>query len=936
LILLSAVLLSAQTPAPATLRGSVTDPSGALVPGARLQLRALASGGSGITGLTDPAGRFSFSNLLPGTYTLSVTAPGFAAFESGPIELPAGRPQPLNVRLQIETQQIQLSVSGDTADDTDPTRNGDALVLKGSDIDALPEDPTVLQQELQALSGGDAPAMYVDGFSNGTLPPKNTIREIRINQNPFSARNDTDPVNGVIEIFTKPGTTQLHGSLLALGNTQALNTQDPYVGPQPPYHTTEVDGDLSGPISKQASYVLDFTRHSAATNATVDAVILNSAFAQTAFTEAIPSPSTFSRFSARVDLQAAPKSTVSARYSWTNTGQTNGGVGQLNLASQGFNTTTTTQLLQLSNSQILSPKIVNDTRFQYVRTRTHQTPGSSDPTLLVEGAFTGGGNNSGAFHDNQDSYELQNYLAVQAGKHYLSPGVRLRVLRDANVSRAGYNGEFLFSSLSAYQVTVTGLAQGLTPAQIAAAGGGPSQFSLTTGTPSAIIGDVDLAAFFQDDWKITPRFTLSYGLRYEIQNHISDRRDFAPRLGWAWSLGVRKGKPARYVIRGGSGIFYTRLPSANILQAQRQNGVSQQQFVVANPTFYPTIPAISSFGAQSSPTVYEIDPKFRSPYSWDNTISVDHPLGTLGNLFFNYIYNRGVHTLLTRNINAPLPGTYNPANPTSGVRPLGGTQNIDQYESVGVARTNRFSANINLHTKNEFRLYAYYMLRFRNNDANGGFPSNGYDIGADYGRSAQDIRHNLALGVTAPMLPGRVHLNSFLETNSGVPFNIVTGQDLNGDSSFNDRPAFATDLTRPSVVVTRFGAFDTSPISGQKIIPINYGQGPSQFQLNAQIFREFSFGRPLAAPSARPATASPAPSGKVPSRHKPYVDRRYKLIFDLEAENVANRVNRAPPIGTLGSPLFGQSDALAINTANSSTAGGSANRVITLLIFTRF
>jgi len=905
---------------PCALRGSIFDPSGAVIRNAQLLLET--PGAPTQQQSSSAEGRYCFAAVPEGDYTLAVTMDGFATAQEQ-IHISPGKPMVRDVHLAIEVQNIQMDVSSDSADQTDPNRNGDAIVLKGSAVDELPTDPSQLQQELQGMSGGDAPAIYVDGFSNGTLPPKNTIREIRINQNPYSARNDTDPSGGMIEIFTKPGTGKMHGDLWLLGNDSTFNTQNPFVKAQPPYHRLEINADVNGPISKKASYALEFTRRSNQTNAVVNAVTLDSGNQnQITFTQAIPSPTTLDRFGARVDLQVGAKSTMTGRYTYTNSQQVNGGVGQLNLASQAFNSSAVTQLLQSSNSQVFGAKVVNDTRFQYVRTRTNQTPATVAPTLVVQGAFTGGGNNLGAFHDSRDSFELQNYLSIQAGKHYLSPGVRLRVNRDANLSRAGYNGEFIFSSLAAYQTTVNGMALGLSQAQIAANGGGPSQFSLAAGTPSVTISVVDLGAFYQDDWKIKPHFTLSYGLRYEIQNYMSDRRDFAPRLGFAWSLGGKKDKPAKFVIRGGSGIFYSRLPATNILTAKRQNGILQQQYVVGLPEFYPNIPLPSSIGPQSLPTIYRISPNFRSNYGFMSSIGVEHPFGSRGAISVQYFYNRAAHVLVTRNINAPLPGTYNPADPTSGIRPLGTTQNIYEYDAAGVANSKRLSVNGNFRAKNQFSLYGFYQFRHRNSDANG-FASNSYNLATDYGRGNQDERHTVFLSVNSPLLYRRIHLSSYMFANSGLPFNITVGKDLNGDSQFNDRPAFATDPTRPSVVRTAYGVFDTSPIAGQAIIPVNYGQSPSLISLSAEVYREFTFG------PAEPSDAKEKPAS-APSINA-YVHRRYNLTFLVEAENVINHVNLAPPVGVLGSPLFGRSNGLSAESGSPN-----ANRIVNLVLFMRF
>jgi hypothetical protein len=916
-------------PAPSigsTLRGIVTDPSGALVPDAEVTLQS--SEGNVRNTRTTMDGRYVFAGLAAGRYTIRVTAPGFAIYNGTPVQLSVSASIALNIRLRIETQQVRVDVSSEAGDETDPNKNGDAIVLAGKALDDLPTEPSMLQQQLQAMSGGDAPAMYVDGFSGGTMPPKDTIREIRINQNPYSARNDTDPGGGMIEIFTKPGSDKLHGSLFLFGDDSALNTQNPFTPSQPSYYSLQGNANVNGPLGKHASYFLSGNRRSSHTNAVINALVLDaSGQNQVPFSQALASPTTTIGFSPRLDLQLGKSSTVVLRYSYSKSQQTNGGIGQFNLAGQGFDSSTATQLFQGSNSQVIGSHVVNDTRFQYVRTRSQQSPFNTDATVLVQGAFTGGGSNAGASHDNLDNYEFQNYLSIQAGKHYFSPGIRLRINRDANVSRTGFNGQFLFSTLNAYQVTVQGEAQGLSASQIRSAGGGASQFSITTGRPSVVIDNIDLGAFYQDDWKITPHFTLSYGLRYEAQNYFSDHRDFAPRLGFAWGLGVRKDKPPRFVLRVGSGIFYSRLPSSNILQAQRQNGVSERQYIVSSPDFYPSIPAPSNFGSQTSPTIYRISPSLRSYYGIMSSIAVDYPLGTRGSLTVSYFNNHGVHALVTRNINAPLPGTYDPANPTSGVRPYGGTQNIDEFDSIATNHTDRLSTNVQFRAKNGFNLYGYYQFRHRNSDAgSGGFPSNGYDVRSDYGRANQDIRQTMYADVNSPLLWQRFHLGVYLEASSGQPFNITVAQDLNGDSQFNDRPSFATDLSRPSVVKTRFGNFDTSPLPNQTIIPVNYAQGPAFLNVSSEIYREFTFGPPLPQPSepTKPAVTAVA-------KGKPYVPRKYSIFFAVEAENVINHVNLGTPVGTLGSPLFGRS--LGLSGGAGST---NANRILNFDFFLRF
>lgn len=907
----------------ANLTGVVVDPSGAVVRGATVELHSAQNAASDRATTTGNRGRYAFDGLAEGSYVVTATAEGFAVAKSRAVVLAVGTSRTVNLTLKIEEaeQQVDVPEEGQGVS-TDPDSNGNAIVLKGNDIDALPLDQSELMEELQGLAGGPDAELYVNGFSGGRLPPRSSIREIRINQNPYSAQNDTNPVNGRIEIFTKPGTDKLHGQFSAYGNDSSFNSLNPFIRNEPPYHSYRWEGEVNGPINKKMSYFVLVGHRNSATNSIVNAYVLGNDLSQMSFSQAVPSPSSSTEVLSRVDMQAGRNSTLMLNYRLEREQQNNSGIGQFALASQGFDNSTTTQTLQFSNTQVIGAKVVNTTRFQYVRSRTSQTPLSVAPALVVQGAFTGGGNNLGFFRDNQDHYELQNYVAVAAGKHYLNMGARLRVARDANHSLANYDGEFIFSSLNAYQITMQGMRDGLTPAQIRAAGGGASQFNLTAGTPDVAVTVADVGVFFQDDWKVRPNLTLSYGLRYETQNHIHDKSDFGPRLGLAWSFDADEKKRPRYVLRGGAGIFYRRFESSNVLQAQRQNGVMQREYVVNQPDFYPNIPNPAELGPQASPTIYRISPRFHSPYYMQATASLERQLGGHGIAAVTYLTNRGVHTELTRNANAPLPGTYDPADPTSGVRPFGGNQNIYEYDSAGVYRSNRLMANFFLRSaSNAFNLYGDYTLRFDKTDAQGGgFPSNQYDIGADYGRSTGDMRQQLILGTNTPVALG-LHLYGYIIANSGAPFNIVLGQDLNGDAQFNDRPTFATDLSRPTVVRTRWGAFDTSPIAGQKVIPRNYGEGPGRFSVNLGVSRGIGFG---------PKIESSAGDHVVAAAAKKSAARKYRLIFIIATQNLLNHVNLAPPVGTLKSPLFGTS------TAISGGSSVSANRVISLQMLVRF
>ena len=263
---------------------------------------------------------------------------------------------------------------------------------------------------------------------------------------------------------------------------------------------------------------------------------------------------------------------------------------------------------------------------------------------------------------------------------------------------ANFNGTFTFNSLDAYQITEQGIAAGLTPAQIRAAGGGAGQFSITYGTPAVVVTYYDVGLYFSDDWRWKPNFTLSYGLRFETQTDIHDNGDLAPRVSFAWGLG--KGPTPKTVLRAGWGMFYDRFDEQYVLQADRLNGTTQQQYIVDQPDFFPYVPPQGSpllNTAKTFPTSYQLAPNLRAAYTMQTAVSVERQITRNATVAISYLNSKGVHQFLTRNINAPLPGTYDPTDPTSGVRPFGSAAgNIYQYESGGEFEQNQLIVNANV------------------------------------------------------------------------------------------------------------------------------------------------------------------------------------------------------------------------------------------------
>ena len=274
----------------ATLRGEVVDPSGAMVPGAAIML---TSEKQTLRTKSGKDGSYTFSQLEPGSYTVAVTAKGFAALTIADIVLGVGAAKELKLALSLPVEKQEVRVNNESQSvGLSPDQNSNALVIKGSDLDALSDDPHQLQNELQALAGPAAGPnggqIFIDGFEGGQIPPKSSILEIRVNQNPFSAEFDRIGY-GRVEIITKPGSQKFNGMAAGFESTSGLNTGNPILAEQPSYDFFAGFGNVTGPLGKKAAYFFNAFGMSRQTQTIIDA--LNPANASSNFIEAYPNPS---------------------------------------------------------------------------------------------------------------------------------------------------------------------------------------------------------------------------------------------------------------------------------------------------------------------------------------------------------------------------------------------------------------------------------------------------------------------------------------------------------------------------------------------------------------------------------------------------------------------------------------------------------------------
>jgi hypothetical protein len=944
----------AQQPTSA-LRGQVKDQLGAVIVGATVTVTNGA--GEAKSTKTNNEGVFIISGISPGRYAVRAEAVGFAVYENKAVEIEAGRPASLNIKLAATIAEQKLNVQSAVPVSADPENNASAIVIRGKGLDALPDDPEDLRAVLEALAGPAAgpggAQFYVDGFTAGSrLPSKDTIREIRINQNPFSAEYDRLGF-GSIQIITRPGTDKFHGFGAFDFSDESLNSRNPFASNRAPYQSRFYFGGVSGPLlAKRATFFISAGRREVDDNAVVNATILDPSLKVAPLSRAVVTPQREGHLNLRLDSQINPKHTLSAQYTYIRLSRENAGVGEFSLPSRAHATANREQAARLTETAILSARIVNETRFQFIQGHRSQTASDSTPSIYALEAFLGGGSPIGLSSIGENRFELHNNTTVSAGGHTLKFGGRLRGISVANISRMNFNGTYAFAgglaprlgaddqvvrdasgavaleqitSIERYRRTLVFLQQRRSPAEIRELGGGATQFSIAGGNPEARVTQIDFGGFIHDDWRVTPNFTLSSGLRYEAQNNIDSHLDFAPRLAFAWAPGKSGSGPRRTVIRGGFGVFFDRFSESYVLQARRYNGVNQQQYIVSDPSaldLFPAVPDVGALAAFALPqTTRLVSPDLRTPYTLQSAFSIERQLPFNFTASASYLHTRTLHLLRSRNLNAPLPGAE--------ARPSGDGDNVFAYESSGIFKQRQLIIGVNNFVGRRLNLFVNYILNQARSDTDGAeiFPANTYDLSGEFGRSLLDVRHRLVLG-GAFNAPWGVSLSPLIIARSGTPFNITTGRDANGDTLFTERPVFATDINKPGVIITRFGAFDPNVAPGQRIIPRNFGDGPSFFTVNMRLSKRFNFGpRPGNGPAAQ---STPSGAARATSQTR-QPERPFSMTFTAQIQNLFNHVNAAPPIGNLSSPLFGLSNAVAAGGYQlGSSAPATSNRRIVL------
>ena len=968
----------------ATIHGHIADQTGALIPGAKVTV-ATADGKTAGTAAADASGAYSVSGLAAGNYIVQAEYAGFAPFQSQAIPVAAGQIKRVDIAMAIEVEQQSVVVTDESPTvNVEAGGNANALVLKDKDLDALSDDPDELSNELAALAGPSAGPnggqIYIDGFSGGQLPPKSAIREIRINQNPFSAEFDRLGY-GRIEILTKPGTDKLHGQFFIQGNDSHFNTGNPFTSSIPDYYSYQFNGTVSGAISKTASFFASAEQRN--TNNVNAWKIFNAVLYDPAentynnnvnYPVAVVNQRIRDNASARVDWQLGAKNTLTARFGFWSESE-HADLNNLYLPSASTHESNTDYTLQMSDAFVINDHAVNETRFQYERQNENHYPDSTENTVNVQGDFTGGGYPGQVYRDHATRLEFWNITTLSHGPHAIKFGTRIRDSLDANYTNSNFNGNFVFSQYQFYQNVANGLLAGTPFNQLVSEGDGPSSATYTTGLPSSLANVFDIALFAQDDWKVNRRLTFSAGVRWEAQTQVSDHNDWAPRVSMAYALdGGGNSKKTKTVLRAGYGTFYDRFDVRNLITVNRSN--VQNQLVLINPVCSSTTSgggqatsldqidfstcSSSGAGGSSVPVKYEVASNYHSPYTGQAGVSLERQITAGTSATLTYLHSFGVHQLVTRNANQAVGGT--PQTDSGGY--------LYQYYPEAVFKENQLIASVNARVTKNLSLTSFYTYAIANSNSagTGGTASNAYDLTEDYGRAAF-VSPNMLFAMGNYNGPWAIRFSPFMLAQSGKPYNITLPTDpLN--NFFNQRPSYATDSTPAADrVVTSFGVLNVAPQPGEKLIPVNLGNGPAAFSFNLRVSRSFGLGPKIEANGPNPTGmgGGPPDGGGGGRRGGPpggglgpgglsgggrggpggmfgptSTGRKYSLNFSVQALNLFNNIDYGQPTGTIiptpntatglndPGPQFGHSTSLA---GGMFSSGGAARRIFVQAVF---
>jgi hypothetical protein len=829
------------------IEGTVTDPAGAIIPGAQVQ----SSDGESTT--TDGWGRYILPCPPIGTVTVRVEANGFDP-RTASVSTRAGQVAHANMQLAILTVTTNVEVRDD-ASGMDSDSGAGATVLGRKEVQMLADDPDDFLRQLQVLAseaGGDPTSaiITVNGFQNASaLPPKSAIASIRVNPDLFSSEYQWAPFGGgLIEIFTKPGADSFHGALFFTDSDGVFNATDPFSVTATPASKQRYGFELSGPIiSGKSGFALALEKRDINEFNVVDAVTLDANGNQTPSQQTIAAPQRLWIASARGDWQATAKDVATLSFSSNLNNLGNQGIGALTLAEAGYSSAVSEYDLRFSNTLTQNSNLLHESRIGFSWKGTKQTPLSGAPTLQVAGYFTGGGDTSQNLNNGEHDLEVDDDAIVIRGKQTLKFGAQSLGIFVHDDDPNNFNGTYVFGGGSApvlnannnptgQTTTITAIEQ-YRRSRLNLPGGTPTTYQLTSGTPLIPLTQWRLGLFAQDTIKLASHLTLDAGLRYQLQTTPNSLTNFDPRLGIAWSPDKRQ----TWLFHLRAGLFNNSPNEASYAtEVYRLNGTRQQQTTIYSPNYTdPLVPAASSIAVS---TIKQFSPSMTLQSTLAVYLNAEHDFPHHWHPRINLYFGDDWNMIRVKNVNAPMVASSvgvapDPAAALLAPRPIAANENILQYQNSGHSLGNVVSFNLDQHSYKWLGLsfrYAHYNFKCDAGETDLS-PQSSY---SNLGESAHVdwLRENRVSFSGNLTLPFEIELATEFDAGDGVPYNITTGTDNNGDGDFNDRPSYAS-VPGPGVYSTRFGLLTANTVNGN--VPRNLGTMPGPIHLDTDLSRTF-------------------------------------------------------------------------------------------------
>jgi hypothetical protein len=886
LVVLFSLPAYAQNANQTQLRLVVVDETGAGIPSATIIVTP--TNGNAVTFTTDDRGLATSPALPAGTARLHVEFEGFEPYEA-PINLRRGAMNQ-TVTLKIAGLQEEVVVNDTTALD-DRRGNSQSTTLEESEIAALPEDPEELAEVLAAMAGGSGVVFQVNGFRGGRLPSRDEIRQIRFRTNSFSADNH-DAGRTQVEIITRPNVREWNGNGSFNYRSDSMNARNAFANAKTPEQNRNFNLGARGPIIKGKTSIrlgLDGRRDYQAD--TIVALDENG----NRLGDSVRRPSESTNATIGFEHALTNNQTLRLEYRHGENATDNSGVGGFNLAERAYNTRSSNNQLRAQAQGIVGKNMLHEVRLQVYAQENMQASVSSAPTIVVLDTFTKGGAGVSSRGSNR-LFELAQNLDVNVGrKQQMRVGYLLEGGRYSNFDGRNAAGTFTFMTLDDYRA------------------GRPATFTQRLGEVNTAFNQYNLGFYWSDDVRLNNKFSFGVGVRNEMQSHIEARLNLMPRVGFTWTPWGN-----RTAIRGGYGLFYDWYESNLYDQTLRVNGIAQRDIQIDFPG-YPDPYDGSTQTRVSPPGRIQASPELDMPKVHQVSIGIERQLTQNLSVQASYQMLRGRNQLRSININAPANIAVD--GPANYVRPDPTIGNITQFDSTGRSQSDRLElrGTYRFPQRNIFMNVNYALGQVRNHaDSATALPADNLDPDAEWGPSRQDIRHRVQATINVPIVYG-VRTNFNVQAQSGVPYTITLGEDVNRDGVFNERPigigrntARGTTTWTVNLNVTKQIALG-GPRGGQG------GGAPGGFPGGGGRPGGFPGGGGPPGPGAGGGAGGGGGNQQVQFAQRgggqgggnrggggdAQFNSRYSMEFFIRADNVLNHVNYGSFSGSLRSPFFG-------------------------------